>query len=274
MYANDVRGARLFGGIFALGTITLIVLRQFPPLPALIAAFFAVVIGLICLQPISGVQAFLASRRARRAGVPKGNRLLAVAIVLGIGGFFVTLTDHDAITGRNWHFYYLPSGSMEPTLLVGDYIAAVEGRANLRNFRRGDIIVSVDSDGIPYVRRLIGLPGDTVEVRDGRLYHNGVETPAKPRGTFEARWSMKGEVFAETLDERSYRTLDLVEIAADDFAETFVPDGHVFLLGDNRDNARDSRYIGPIAIKEIIGIAYTIYWSPERGRWRWPQQIE
>ena len=188
---------------------------------------------------------------------------------------FEAFNSQTYITERSWHLYSHPSGSMEPTIRVGDRTVAAEGRLNLQNLRRGDLVVTLESSGEFYVRRLIGLPGDTIEMRAGRLWHNSKPVPVKSVEAYAVRFGGTGTVLAETLEGRSYRILDLLEEGpGDTYPETIVPEDHIFLLGDNRDNANDSRYVGPLRLNQVKGVLRIVFWSPERGIWAWPRWLE
>ena len=138
--------------------------------------------------------------------------------------------------------FYIPSESMVPTLKVGDRVLVNKLSYDLHDVHRGDIVVfkappEARSDGIDdLVKRVIGLPGDTVEAReDGRIYVNDrlLDEPYLPAGT---------------------RTTNL--------PPTKVPAGHLFMMGDNRTASRDSRYFGPIAESAIIGRVFLKIWPP------------
>jgi signal peptidase I len=156
--------------------------------------------------------------------------------------------------------FYIPSGSMEPQLLVGDRVIVSKLAYQLHDPRRGDIIVfpspedhSVDDSVLPVrvlrgifegvglakpqkeilIKRVIGLAGETVEGRGGHVYIDGRQLiePYLPPG-----------------------------VATGDFAPTTVPKGDLWVMGDNRGNSRDSRYIGPITESSVIGRAIMKVW--------------
>jgi signal peptidase I len=210
--------------------------------------------------------------------------------------------------------FSIPSGSMLPALFIGDYVAVAKwpygfSRASFpwgfpsfdgRIFgslpERGDVVVfrapGTDED---FIKRVIGLPGDTLEVRGGMLVINGRPIPRGQAGTFEMPVSANspcrvvagatpmvrpadggGEaclypVFRETLpDGRSYRVIDQVDNPrADNVAPMVVPAGHLFLMGDNRDDSLDSRFspqeggIGFVPVENLIGRATLIFWSTD-----------
>ncbi|MFQ5735907.1 MAG: signal peptidase I [Thermodesulfobacteriota bacterium] len=166
--------------------------------------------------------------------------------------------------------FKIPSGSMEDTLLIGDHIIVskfaygvqVPKPAMIRvlgvtvpffetrlanvwgGVERGDVIVFrfPGDRSKDYIKRVIGLPGDTVEMRDKVVYINGRKID-DPYGIH------KGGLYGE-FSVKNIR-----------FGPYTVPDGHVFVMGDNRDRSYDSRYWGPVPMKDIKGRAFIIYWS-------------
>jgi len=137
--------------------------------------------------------------------------------------------------------FYIPSGSMEPTLLKGDRIIVSKLSYRVGTPKRGDVIVFryPRDPGRVFVKRVIGLPGETVALKDSHLYINGrqVSEPYLPDGLSFA-----------------------------DFGPVRVPAGHLFMLGDNRNSSDDSRVWGFLEERLIIGKAVAIYWPPERIR--------
>jgi len=153
--------------------------------------------------------------------------------------------------------FKIPSGSMEPTLLVGDHILVNKFLygikvpfTDMRLFpihdpQRGDIIVFVypvepDKD---FIKRIIGLPGDTVEIKDKQVYVNG--QPLEDPHGFHAEKTM----FPPNVQPR------------DNFGPVRVPPGDYFVMGDNRDRSYDSRFWGFVKRSAIRGKAFIIYWS-------------
>ncbi len=189
--------------------------------------------------------------------------------------------------------YYIPSESMVPNLLVGDHlvvskyaygysnhsIAGVpdlfKGRILERPVTRGDVAVFHMGEGdqrITYIKRIIGLPGDVIEMRGGALYINGLVARRARAEDFVYR-APTGDVvrraqYRETLPNgRSYMTLDLTREGSGDNAGPYtVPAGHYFAMGDNRDNSADSRWplgdgLGFIPAENFVGRAEAILWS-------------
>ncbi|OFW67046.1 MAG: signal peptidase I [Actinobacteria bacterium RBG_13_63_9] len=130
--------------------------------------------------------------------------------------------------------------SMQPTLLEGDRILLSRLTYHFRDPRAGDVVVfhSPQNAGEDLVKRIVAVAGDRVAIRDGDLYVNG---------TALAEPYLLNDDFGGTLQERE------------------VPEGFVFVMGDNRDQSGDSRFFGPIDTDLIIGEAFCIYWPI--GRW-------
>lgn len=148
--------------------------------------------------------------------------------------------------------FYIPSASMEPTLEKGDRVLVNKVSYDLHDVNRGDVVVfeldeeDVGPDGIKdLIKRVIGLPGDVIESRDGVVYVND--------RALEEPYLDEGMVTGDPDDSRN----PAIE-------RQTVPEGHVFVLGDNRSNSADSRYPyrGPIPIDTIVGRAFILVWPP------------
>jgi signal peptidase I len=203
--------------------------------------------------------------------------------------------------------FNIPSGSMKATLLVGDYLFVSKYSYGYSKYslplspplfsgripggllpQRGDVVVfRLPKDpSIDYIKRVIGLPGDKIQVIDGQVSINGtaVKREAAPpfieteEGTREApvkRWK-------ETLpDGKTFYTLDLVDNGFADNTQVYtVPPGDYFMMGDNRDNSTDSRFsqVGFVPLQNIVGKAQLIFFSVYDGErawefWRWPWSV-
>ncbi len=172
--------------------------------------------------------------------------------------------------------FRIPSGSMMPTLLVGDFILVNKFNYGLRlpvlnkKFvelgapRRGDIVVfryPVDPS-TPFIKRVVGLPGDHIEYRDRTIYVNGQAMAQEPAGTYlgsGAGSDQNGDpVMTEKLGDVEHRILVRPQMPSMD-GESIVPEGHYFVMGDNRDNSRDSRFWGYVPDENLIGRAVYIW---------------
>jgi signal peptidase I len=178
--------------------------------------------------------------------------LLVVALVLSL-----VVRAHVA------QAFYIPSASMEPQLEVGDRVVVSRTAYRLHDVRRGDIVVFPSPGSAPddrnvvervgsdlleavairkpgedeLIKRVVGLPGETVGARDGQVVVDGRRL------------------------EEPYLSDEVVTL---DFGPVTVPEGHVFVMGDNRSNSSDSRVIGPIDLDTIVGRAVARVWPPDR----------
>ncbi|MFN0164523.1 MAG: signal peptidase I [Burkholderiales bacterium] len=191
--------------------------------------------------------------------------------------------------------FKIPSGSMIPTLLIGDFILVNKFTYGIRlpvinkkiievgSPQRGDVMVFryPPDPSVDYIKRVVGIPGDRVAYQNKRLTVNGVEVPTRSEPDFLHRdRAAYSSQFAETAGSRTYRVLNDADAPAYIMsAEAFpqrdnclynnagvictVPPGHFFLMGDNRDNSLDSRFWGFVPEENIVGRAFGIWmnWS-------------
>ena len=189
--------------------------------------------------------------------------LIVAAVFLGFTNNFVLKT------------FYIPSASMENTLLVGDHLfvnryifgprpskleqALLPGR----DVRRGDIVIfrSPETPKIDLVKRCIGLPGDELRMVDKQLVLNGQEVDDDAYA-----------IYQDTSIYRSTGPYGAYQTRRDNWGPLLVPREHLFCLGDNRDHSHDSRFWGPVPMAHVKGRAVMVYWSyggetPD-GTWR------
>jgi signal peptidase I len=204
--------------------------------------------------------------------------------------------------------FWIPSGSMKPTLLIGDFLfvnkmaygysrhscpfslCPIEGRILARDPERGDVVVfKHPSNGTDYIKRLIGLPGDRIQMLDGVLHINGEALPQVPDGTFAEPYRPQGpmrsmprcanrvagpgedcvkERAIETLPNGiSHAVLNIEDGYGDTTPEFVVPEGEFFFMGDNRDNSMDSRFpraaggVGFVPFENLVGRADRVIFS-------------
>ena len=137
--------------------------------------------------------------------------------------------------------------SMETTLLPEQYVLVDKLTPRWAPYSRGDIVVfdapeTSSVDGVPFIKRVIGLPGDTVELEDGKVFMNGIALD-------EPYLFMGGDGDPEPTDPQPAGA-----------TEWIVPAGQLFVMGDHRQNSADSRSFGPIDISHVIGRAWVRYW--------------
>jgi len=216
--------------------------------------------------------------------------------------------------------FSIPSGSMQPRLLIGDYLfitkwnygysrhslpwsmPLIPGRILPRTPARGDVVVfkAPPTAKQDYIKRVIGIPGDRIQMRAGQLFLNGTAISKQRIADFVVPvspntgcpYEFQGQVanapvcrypqFRETLPGgKSYNVLDLGTTEADDTGVFTVPAGHAFLMGDNRDDSADSRFparegggIGIVPLENIEGKAVVNFWSTDGSAawllpWTW-----
>lgn len=217
--------------------------------------------------------------------------------------------------------FWIPSESMKDTLLIGDFLfvnkmaygysryscpfglCPISGRILGSEPERGDVVVFRHPvNGTDFIKRLIGLPGDTIQMKNGVLFINGVEAPQEPAGVFEEINEPQGPMrsrprcengavgdggictrsrFVETLPEgQKHNILNIDTNGGGDNTDVFtVPDGQYFFMGDNRDNSMDSRFnqraggVGFVPAENLIGRADRVIFSSAGTRmlyfWTW-----
>lgn len=196
--------------------------------------------------------------------------------------------------------FQIPSGSMIPTLEVGDHIFVSKFAyglgipftntkiLQLASPRRGDVIVfkyplAQDTD---YIKRVVGLPGETVEVRRNEVFINGKPMSRELVGPMRysegpryegVAMEREAELWVEHLDGHAHKAIqEPGRSPYDTPAPKQIPPGHVFVMGDNRDNSNDSRVWGTVPLELIKGRALIVWWSrgPTRGEVSWDGFVE
>jgi signal peptidase I len=183
--------------------------------------------------------------------------------------------------------FKIPSGSMIPTLAIGDQIFVNKWVYGLRvpftsirivDFappKRGDVVVFMfpNDPHDDFIKRVVGVPGDTVEVKKGIVYVNGDELPREEVGpmnvwdreTTSSVWNEQHSIaFAEHLNGKAYTVLqDPVHTPrfTDNFGPQVVSAGHLFVMGDNRNHSWDSRGWGQVPMQNVLGRAMFVWWS-------------
>ena len=213
--------------------------------------------------------------------------------------------------------FNIPSGSMIPTLLVGDFVFVSKYSYGYSHFslpfspdifsgriagsypHRGDVVVfrNTRNTSEDWIKRVIGLPGDRIQVKAGQLYINGTEVPRTSEGKYPAAADENGmrvdsteylealpggprhHILKQYGDDEHTMIGDLDPNNTDEYV---VPDGHLFMMGDNRDNSADSRFmvdgLGFVPLENVIGRAQFIFFSfdavdPWWQFWEWPAEV-
>jgi len=190
--------------------------------------------GLLSLLSITHAWCYAFRKNGHRPRLPRLS--LAVAII-ALLAWANGLVPWEVLSKTRVRTFQIPSESMVPTLQIGDRLWAKK----LADYRRGDIVVfkPPDAPEQDYIKRVVGLPGERILVRGTAVSINGKKLKEP-----WAVWKYRG---------------------ARDFGPFRIPEGKLFLMGDNRDNSRDSRYFGPVPLSSVFGRAYKLYWPFRRA---------
>ena len=219
-------------------------------------------------------------------------RTVVIAVLIAIG-----------IRSFAYEPFNIPSGSMKPTLLIGDYLFVSKwsygysryslpfglplfsGRIFGSSPERGDVAVfKLPTDPkVDYIKRIIGLPGDQIQVRRGILYINGQAVQRQPIDDYVDENGERLKQYIETLPNGvQHRILERSDDGPLDDTDVYnVPPGHYFAMGDNRDNSQDSRVLGAVGYvpaENLVGRAEFLFFSISGGAefwevWKWPESI-
>ncbi len=241
---------------------------------------------------------FAPKRRQRAAALAKGGEgddagarekaLKEPAIVEYAKSFFPVILAVLLLRSFLVEPFRIPSGSMMPTLLVGDFILVNKYAYGIRlpvlnkkvvdigEPKRGDVVVFrfPKDPRVDYIKRVVGVPGDHVVYRNKTLIINDRKVAQIPEGTYIGKGSglsMSGaSVRREILGDVEHEILVVPRINGVT-ADVVVPEGHYFVMGDNRDNSNDSRYWGFVPDQNLVGKAFMIWmnWDPAAGGVAW-----
>ncbi len=275
LYAGKPRAAGVtFAVFYALSAVSIGVV--FAPVGGVVA----VLLPLTAVLAAWVITLVRAARAARQAPEPYAlrvyNRWYWYLVAILIGVFVLRPATVGLIRSRWVQAFRIPSGAMEPTLLIGDFIFA-SVRPSDRQPRRNDIVIfdAPTDPGLMVIKRVVGLPGDTLMMKNGALLLNGVSL----QEAFAQSLDSVGAV-GESLERgRPWHLAHLVQRDAATYRPTarswgplVVPRDSVFVLGDNRDESFDSRFYGAVGLDRIRGRPLKIYFSlgpPGHSGVRW-----
>jgi len=207
-----------------------------------IAGLFSFLVVFVTYRIFVITDSVLINKRKGTFELKNYNRFLAYTGLI----FLATLLSATAqFKGARIEAFKIPSPSMTPTFIIGDHIMVDKWAYRKGSPHRGDLVVFryPRDPEIDFIKRGVAIGGDKVEIRDKVLYINGIMA-VEPYAAFTG----EGKFF----------------YGRDDFGPYTVPDGKLFVLGDNRDNSSDSRYWGPVDVDDILGKVRLIYWSWDR----------
>lgn len=260
-----VRGLALF--LASLLFTPLVVLAALlPPATPVLVALLLAALAVLAAYLYAVAAAYRSARRLREHYEPREyNRPLVYVLFLLVGVLYPV--------GGAWYLrhvfeaFYLPTESMAPTFLEGDHVLADKLAYRKAMPRRGDVVIFrvPSKPGQTWIKRVIGLPGDTVEVKNNEVILNGkrLDRDREPRGTAGVP---EGDVFVESNAGSRYHIL-IGKGKSLGFPKTTVPEGSFFMLGDHRDHSLDSRdpELGFVPLGAILGNVPYIYYPA--GSW-------
>ncbi|UCE49112.1 MAG: signal peptidase I [Phycisphaerales bacterium] len=239
------------------------------------------VIVLITAAPLmhlaATIDSYYVARGTRRDYEMKDYNRWYVYVVLVLLNSASSLNATLSLRANYLEAFRVPTVSNYPTIAPGDRFLANKIAYNNSDPKRGDLVVFINPQDRAenYIKRVVAVAGDTVEIRGGALYINDRKVPRHPVAEFKQDGTgmglncepVEGEVLCEVNGNAQYRIFLSApphDQESGDFAKITVPQHHCFVLGDNRNLSRDSRHFGPVPLSTIKGRAEYLYW-PAKG---------
>jgi signal peptidase I len=233
--------------LYFLGLLLVVILFRSSLVFSFIGMLICLVIGLGFLIFVM-IDAFINARRIHTIKTKRYNKWYLYLLIILINAFLINPLIKSFIPRGK--AYKLPAQSMAPTLIVGDHIMVNKKYYTNKNPERGDIVIFPypPTPKKDYIKRVIGLGGEIIEIRKNQVYING--QPLE-ESYIQASNKLKGTTH---------------RVPGSEFGPVTVPDGKLFVLGDNRDNSVDSRMFGFVDIGTLKGRALYIYWAKDKKR--------
>lgn len=253
------RGLLWFVGFWLTVVVSELLLLNLDGAPLNVILSFVLVIGVFAAAVVDAVR--VARRSQSRPGSDRWYGCLALTLVpVVLWGVQPALTRALKYVARPFE---MPTSSMQDAVLIGDEILVSTRAYSNSRPERWDVVAYMkggDPDDC-HIRRVVALPGETVEIRSKVLLINGAPIPDPHAIHFDP----------ETAVPRTSINYDSLMNRRDNFPPFTIPAGSYFLLGDNRDNSLDSRFQGPVRAEHVIGRVRRIYWSinPQTNKVRW-----
>lgn len=256
-----VKGLILFFVSFAFGPITVVAAGSSAS-PLMLAAVIGSLLLMFAIFLYAAIDSALLARRLKSYRLKEYNRWYLYVLLIVVAASYPTNFAHSIRT-HVLQAFKVPSASMSPGILPGDHVLLNKTAYKMQAPRRGDVVIFTypDDRRLNYVKRIVALPGDSVEIRDNLLLVNDrqLDSPADPASVPY----FKPEAPQALLTEENGPAVYPVVVNAakpQNMARTTVPHGHCFLLGDNRGQSVDSRNFGPVPMADILGRLDYIYW--------------
>lgn len=244
-------GQILKGICFFLATFLIPIILLLAGLHFQFYGLVAILLFSICIWLFIIGEAFFTARRIKEVVLKGYNKwYIYLFIILLVNGTFIIPTDFIAGFASEvlgFSAYKMPTGSMEPTLSIGDFIITDFKYFKKNVLQRGNlVIIQYPKDPAKnFIKRVIALEGEKIEIKNKQVYIND-------------------EVIPESY--KVHNDINDDEAVRDNFGPALVPSGHCFLLGDNRDNSMDSRFWGFLPLHNLKGKPLYIYWAKDKSR--------
>ena len=229
--------------------------------------------GWIIIWIFSIIYAFIKAIKIKKAQLTKFNKWILYLFFILVGYLYVSMLVLPNIKFQN---FSMPASSMNPTLIVGDYIVVNKNYYKNNDPEYGDLVVfkTPTDNRTDYIKRLIGIPGDTIQFIDGDIYLNGNQILKTIKSDNEFLYCGSQKIQVTTFNEKLpngkiYSASYSKDHSYQNSDKYLVPEDYYFFLGDNRDCSKDSRFLsefGYVPRENILHKLYMIYWSGDKSR--------
>lgn len=262
------KGLILFFAGFAFAPIIVLGMREMNSVLAMAAALASILL-LVAVFLYALIDAYGTARRTGADYRPRDYNRWYIYLMFIVVSLTYPTNLSQSIRTHLLQAFKIPSKSMAPNILKGDYLLLNKAIYKQEGVQRGDVVVFINPNlrHQHYIKRVVALPGDTIAVKANRVWINGQPLAYDDKTQVTVSSSQNngaGMIVTEINGERSYQVgVGPHSTHGGDFPETLVPNGHCFVLGDNRSESVDSRQVGPIPLADVLGRVDFIYWPAE-----------
>jgi len=232
--------------------------------------FIIFLFGIMIISLFLIIYSFVTAKKIKEIQLTKFNKIYLYFFMIIIS----FILNSFILSNAKFETYNIPGGSMKPTLLVGDHIFVKKNYYLNNEVEYGDLIIFKTKDDVDFVKRTIGLPGDTIQIVNGIILLNNKRiNRVKTKDFIEIDTlgnSKRIRKYKEKLFDIEYEVLDIMDNGIVDNTNVYkVPEDHYFAMGDNRDNSLDSRFldkIGFIPKDKVFHKVNLIYWAKDKSR--------